>query len=155
MAKYKVIVLGIGNILRSDDQLGARVIADLGEYERRDILTIEAGTAPLHYLSELSETENLIVVDIIAGNKKPGEIYHFSSQDRPAQQKNKTQLHNLSLNQLISLAQEINDLPQSIYYYGLQGADWSWGTSLSSPVKKALPKLISLLEAKIKELTKN
>ncbi|MBM7556348.1 hydrogenase maturation protease [Halanaerobacter jeridensis] len=152
---YKVTIIGLGNILMSDDGLGATVIKQLKqETWSREILIVDCGTCPLVYLEQLSTSQHVIVIDAIKKGKPAGTIYHFNLAKHRSKNRLKRTTHNYSLPQVIALAREINNLPHTVIYYGIEPANLNLGTELSHPLRQSIPKLIRLIKKQINQLSK-
>lgn len=147
MENYKVTIIGIGNILKRDDGLGPVVIEKLEREDWRvEILIVDGGTAPLTYLKELSRSEYVIIIDAIQNGQPPGTIYQFKAAEIKTAQHSS---HNYSISQIIALARAFNNLPQTVFYYGIQPAELSFGTELSHPVKESIPHLIRTIQEQV------
>ncbi len=74
MAQRKII-LGIGNLLNTDEGVGIHAIRTLqqknsvGEFE-----IVDGGTLGLNLLPLVEETSHLLVLDAIDGHKAPGTL---------------------------------------------------------------------------------
>ena len=72
----KPLILGVGNILLSDEGVGVRVVQEL---EKRPEIQphfdiIDGGTCGMELLDAMANREHLIIVDAVLANKQPGEI---------------------------------------------------------------------------------
>ena len=150
--KYKFLVIGLGNPLRGDDGLGLKVVENLKQKKLgRGISIIKAGTAPVNYLEEIKQAQNIIGVDAIQGGKKPGSIYQLTLNDLNQQLSQYPTSHNYSLPQVVSLAKEIANRPKKSFFYGIEPEELTFKPQLSSSVKQSLPQLIEKINIKIKE----
>ncbi len=83
MAKY--VVLGIGNILLTDEGVGVRVIEAL---ERDYVLppeveVIDGGTCGMEMLEQLENLDGLVVVDCVRANQPPATPILLKGDDVP------------------------------------------------------------------------
>ena len=71
-----VVIIGIGNIIRSDDGLGIHVIRRLraSRSAMDDVEMIEGGTAGLLLLPHLASARRVIIVDAINVGQPPGTL---------------------------------------------------------------------------------
>ncbi len=85
MSLDRILVLGIGNILLSDEGAGIRVIEKLQErYEfPENVSVLDGGTLGLSLLGVISEVDHLIVVDAVRNGGKPGSLYRMEGNDLP------------------------------------------------------------------------
>src|ERR1700746_25356 len=79
----KVVVLGLGNILHSDDGAGPQVIGRLREDPRvlNNVSLIEGGTLGLELLTYIWDCSYLLVLDAVDVGKPPGTLVRMSSQE--------------------------------------------------------------------------
>ena len=75
MAEQHVMVLGVGNLLFSDEGFGIRVVEEL---ERRytfpdNVSIVDGGVLGVSLLGIMSEADHLIVVDVIRNQGAPGD----------------------------------------------------------------------------------
>ena len=77
--KQHITVLGVGNILFTDEGFGVRVIEALLEhYEFPDSVSVlDGGVLGLKLLGVISESDLLIVVDAVRNGGKPGEFHRL------------------------------------------------------------------------------
>ena len=63
----RIVVLGVGNILLTDEGVGVRVVEALGERYRLppDVELIDGGTCGMEFLEQLENLDALIVVDCV------------------------------------------------------------------------------------------
>ncbi|WP_407638091.1 hydrogenase maturation protease [Desulfotruncus alcoholivorax] len=45
------------------------------------IAVLEAGTSILYYLEEISRSQNIVIVDAVRFDNRPGRIYRFNFND--------------------------------------------------------------------------
>ena len=76
----RIVVLGIGNILLTDEGVGVRTIEAL---ERDYVLppeveVIDGGTCGMEVLDDLEDLDALLMVDAIRSGKAPGTLIHLT-----------------------------------------------------------------------------
>jgi len=71
----KVVVVGIGNPIRTDDYVGLRIVQDLQGTLPETVCLLEAETVPESYLSTIEEfhPSHVLLVDAAFLKLKPGE----------------------------------------------------------------------------------
>lgn len=81
--KPPITVLGVGNILLSDEGLGVHIIQELlDEYMFSDnVQLIDGGTMGMELLHYIGDVEQLLLVDAISGGEAPGTIYEFRHKE--------------------------------------------------------------------------
>ena len=139
----QVLILGMGNLIMSDDGLGVYAINELKKQKwPPGIAVLEVGTAIINYLEEISRSQNTIIVDAVRFGYRPGRVYRFNFNDIECCPNAALDAHDLSLPTIIKMAREIRNLPANIIIYGIEPAHVFPGSQLTEPVCKALPLLI-------------
>ena len=86
MSKNKqIMILGVGNILFSDEGVGIHVVQALGEeYLFSSNVAIEdGGVLGIRLLGIISQADDLIVVDAIRNGGPPGTLYRLDGDAIP------------------------------------------------------------------------
>ena len=143
--KYKLSIVGLGNYLMGDDGIGCELIKNFRKEKMpSDINLIEAGTAPINYLEEISHSREIIAVDAIKGGEKPGTIYRLSLED--LKETAVRDLHGFSLYNVIKISQNMTDFPVKVTIYGIEPKNIYLSLKLTMPVKKSLFKLKKVIK---------
>ena len=81
----RIVVLGAGNTLLSDEGLGVRVIERLPlRYSLPpEVGIIDAGTCGMEMLDDLEDLDALIMVDAIRAGKAPGTLIRLTAEAVP------------------------------------------------------------------------
>lgn len=75
----KTVILGVGNVLLSDEGIGVHVANELSTMELPPgVSVVEGGTDGFRLLNIITETDRLIVIDAVKGGAAPGSIYRFN-----------------------------------------------------------------------------
>jgi hydrogenase maturation protease len=100
-----IMIMGIGNLLLSDEGFGIRVIEKLErEYEfAGNISVVDGGVLGINLLGIMSEADELIVVDVIRNNGKPGDLYRIDHEDIPNRIRAKNSLHQVDFLEALTL----------------------------------------------------
>jgi len=140
--KYKMLIVGLGNYIMGDDGAGVKLIDELRNDKIPDnynIKLIEAETAPINYLKEISISKRIIAIDAVKGGEKPGTVYELGLSD--FKESGTNDLHGLTLYDVIKTAKSMTGLPDETKIYGIEPKKISFNTNLSKPVKKAISSL--------------
>ena len=79
-----VVILGVGNLLLSDEGVGVHVANKLMEMDLpAGVEVIEGGTDGFRLMNVVTEADRLIVVDAVKGGSPPGSIYRLISRMHP------------------------------------------------------------------------
>ncbi|WP_373498322.1 HyaD/HybD family hydrogenase maturation endopeptidase [Desulfococcus sp.] len=92
-----IVILGIGNILLTDEGFGIRVIQALEmDYDfSENVSVVDGGVRGIHLLGLISEADHLVVVDAVCGNSKPGTLHRIEGEEIPERIRRKNSLHQL------------------------------------------------------------
>ena len=94
----RILVLGVGNILLTDEAIGVRIVEAL---EQRYILPdyveiLDGGTAGMELLGDMANRDHLIIADAIVSKKNaPGTMMILRDEEVPALFTNKISPHQL------------------------------------------------------------
>ena len=146
-------MLGVGNILLSDEGIGVRVIEEL---QRRytfpsNVEVIDGGTGSIHLLSLIEEAEFLIVVDAVDAEESPGTVLRFTRQEDDLAIRQKTSLHQLGVLEVLNIAKVHKRCPPAVIV-GIQPKDLSPGLSLSPELGTSITRAIEAVIAELDEL---
>lgn len=140
------LILGIGNILRRDDGVGVRVIERLRGLELPEgVEVVDAGNAMLNLVDLIAGRRKVVIIDAIKAGGQPGSIYRFTPGDTRSQWQPVTSLHEIGLLEALALAHDLGIAPDNVVIVGVEPATIEWGTSLSSEVEAAVPRLVELV----------
>lgn len=140
----KALVLGLGNILLSDEGLGVRVVERLGEnyHFPLEIQVMDGGTLGLDLLPYLEGVDHLLVIDALETGEEPGTISRLVGDEVPASLSVKISPHQMGLADLLAVARLQGLYPQEVVLLGMQPGSLDPGLDLSPPVEAQVDKMI-------------
>lgn len=146
-----LLVLGIGNLIMTDDGIGVRAVQLMAERYRfpAGITILDGGTLGLDLLPKLEGVARLLVVDAIETGKPPGTVVRLSGDDVPFALETKVSPHQMGLKDLLAVASLQGCLPGELVLLGMQPARIEMGIELSPAVAAGLEPLIHTI---LKEL---
>jgi len=149
-ADTATLVLGLGNLVHSDDGVGVHAIQRLQESDRvpLGVVLIDGGTQGLSLLSHIAGFNRMIVVDAVDVGEAPGTVIRIEGKalnDLPG----KPSVHQLGFADLMMALKLLGDLPDEVIVFGIQPESTAWSAELTPAVKKGLPNLV---EAVLKQL---
>jgi hydrogenase maturation protease len=138
------LVLGIGNLVMSDDGIGVRVIQQLSACFRfpDGVALLDGGTLGLDLLPRLEGVERLLVVDAVDIGKTPGTLARLSGDDVPIVLETKVSPHQMGLKDLLAVAMLQGFAPLEMVLWGVQPEKIEMGVDLSNAVAGALDALV-------------
>ncbi len=145
MASERIVVLGMGNLLRSDEGLGVRALHRLIErYTIPDqIMTIDGGTLGLDLMSYLEDAGHLLVLDAAITDGPPGTLLRLEGSEVPVYLGIKTSPHEISLPDLLAVLTLRDVAPTEVVVLGMQPATIALGWDLSPVVAAHLDTLVA------------
>ena len=147
-----VLILGVGNLLLTDDGFGVHVINALRELPLPPNVTlIEAGIVSHQLIPQFHAADLLIFIDAVEAGDTPGSIFRFRPEDMQFMSQLKVSLHDMSLIDVLHMTALTGDRPETIII-AVQPKDVrTCSMELNDEVKAVIPKVIDLVFAELKE----
>ncbi|MFZ5943099.1 MAG: HyaD/HybD family hydrogenase maturation endopeptidase [Bacillota bacterium] len=148
----KILVLGIGNVLLTDDGLGPLVIRELEQnYQNPQVSFLDGGTLGLDLLAYVEGYSSLLVIDALDVGEEPGTVFFWEGRTLDGISPQMS-FHQVGVRELLH-AVKLLDIDLQVALMGIQVADVSWGMELSPQVKQGVPllkeKVIKYLHTKL------
>jgi hydrogenase maturation protease len=148
-APAPTLVLGLGNLLLSDDGVGLRLLADLRREagENSQVEFVDGGTQGLALLGYVAGCPRLVILDAIDLGAPPGSVHVLAGQgiDQLGTRLGNT-AHEGGALQILAMANLLGQAPGRVTIVGVEPALVRTGVGLSPAVESALPR--ALAEAK-------
>jgi hydrogenase maturation protease len=146
----RTVVLGLGNLIRSDDAIGLFALKQLEQDTRlsQDVSLVEGGTKGLELVPYICDASRLLVLDAVDVGAAAGSIFRIAGKELHSIPGNAS-VHELALSDLLNALRMMGQEPEEVVLLGVQPATTELGTTLSTPAQKALP---ALIEAALMEL---
>jgi len=147
----KTLILGVGNLLLSDDGVGVRVIQKLQEEHTlpAEVETVDGGTCGLDLLHFLEGVDHLIVVDAANLGLPPGTIKRLEGEAVPAFLSQKVSPHEINLPELLFSAKLTGIYPKKVVVFGIQPQTIETSLDLSPPVAAQVDELVERVLAEL------
>jgi hydrogenase maturation protease len=140
-----VRIIGVGNVLCTDDGLGPFAIAALeAEYEFPEgVEVLDVGTPGLDFTPYLSEARMVMVLDTVRGDEAPGTLRLIRDEEIVAKPPpSRMSPHEPGLREAL-MATELSECsPDEVLLIGVVPASIDQGTRLSDPVRESVPEVI-------------
>ena len=151
MEQKRILILGIGNILFTDEGVGIRVIERLQQlYEFPDnVSIIDGGVLGLGLLSFLTEADYLVVVDAVKKGGEPGSLYRLEGDEVPKRILAKNSLHQVDFLETLMSCQILDKVPETVIL-GIEPLDIETLSIELTP--KIQAKVDTLVDMVLKEL---
>jgi len=148
----KIVILGVGNLLLSDEGVGVHVATELMKTKLPpEVSVVEGGTDGFRLLNVITEADRLIVIDAVRGGAEPGSIYRFDIDDvRNCPSGFKTSVHQIGILEVIDLSELIGKRPHTTII-GIEPKSLEMGMELSPEIKSKVPRMIDLIFEELKK----
>lgn len=149
----KIVILGIGNVLLSDEGLGVRVIKILEDFFLfpEEVELVDGGVGGFFLIPYVEKAKKLLIVDAIKGDGPPGTFYKFKKEELPSNIVEKLSLHELSFKDILFLVSLRGKMPEEVIILGLEPKVLELGNSLSLELRKNLKRLIEEILIQLKD----
>jgi len=159
----RILVAGVGNVLRGDDGFGVEVAQALTRARRGDdvVNILEAGIAGIPLVQELMDGyDALIIADAVDRGGAPGTVYLIEPEvadpamlDPAALHASLADAHYTEPSKVLVLAKALGVLPPRVFLVGCQPAGYDeLGAELSAPVRDAVGVAVSRIESLVADL---
>lgn len=140
----ETLILGIGNLVMTDDGIGVRVVQELARRYQftADVKVLDGGTLGLDLLPHLEGVGRLLIIDAVMTSDPPGTIVRLEGDRIPAVFATKLSPHQMGLQDLLAVAELMGHAPAEMVLLGVQPADLELGDALSPAVAECLEPLI-------------
>ncbi len=149
----KIAVLGIGNILLSDDGVGVHAINrleksyDFPAYVR----LIDGGTKGLDLLPLIERLDKVLIIDASNFKKEPGTIDIVEGDKIPAFLSTKLSVHQIGLPDMLFAARLMEITPSDMCLIGIQPKSMETGIQLSEEISRQMKPLLERVVQKLQE----
>ncbi|HXW57819.1 MAG TPA: hydrogenase maturation protease [Candidatus Cybelea sp.] len=138
------LIVGIGNLYRRDDAVGIAIVRRLRPRVPADVRVVEETGEGTRLVEVWRGASSVILIDAVQSGAPPGTIHRLDArtQQIPAEWF-RCSSHAFSLAQAIELGRALDQLPQRVVLYGIEGLNFEAGEALSRPVEMAIDAVVS------------
>jgi hydrogenase maturation protease len=152
MQNPHILVLGVGNVLMSDEGAGVHCVHRLSDmYSFSDnVELLDGGTLGTRLLGPMSAAAIMIVIDVALQGCAPGAVSRLSLEDVRERSTDKHSMHELSFSETLFIAEAMAMLPPTVII-AIEPQDMTTiSTNLTSPVAEKLEELCGRVLDEIK-----
>ncbi len=145
--RQRILVLGVGNVLLTDEGVGIRVLKELeARYDfPPNVRLVDGGVLGLSLMGTMMEADQVIVIDAVRGGDEPGTLYLFDWDAKPEHIQYKDSLHQIDLMETMGALPLICE-PPKVTVLGVEYQDIdNWGLALTPKVEKAVEPLLKMV----------
>jgi hydrogenase maturation protease len=150
----QVTILGVGNILLSDEGVGVRVVEYLDQrYDfERNVQVVDGGVLGVRLMGVIGSTDFLIVVDAVSNRGAPGTLYRLADDQVPRRVLAKQSMHQLDLPEVLALCAAIDKNPQ-VVVVGVEPQDiTTMDIELTPAIAAKVPELAAMVLSELDAL---
>lgn len=148
----RILVLGVGNVLYTDEGIGVRCVESLEQaYEFSPNVTLmDGGTLGIKLMGPIMDCDFLIVTDAVLGDGPPGSLYRLTGDDLRQSLAFKNSMHDTDLCDTLVQCGLCGNRPDAVII-GMEPEDYNtMSPELSSKSDESMPEMI---KAVLKEVT--
>ena len=141
----KVLVLGVGNPILSDDGVGIHVARELKKREMPGVDVEELAASGLELLDVVRGYDKVVIIDAIQTTKgKPGGLYILEEKDFEKSIHGSSP-HGINIATALALGRKLvpNEMPKEVVFFAVEAEDLvNVSEKLTPKVAKALPGIV-------------
>ena len=140
-SKKKVVVIGLGNVLLSDEGIGVHIVRQLSNRQDEFPLVefIDAGSAGMNLLHLIANRKKAIIIDCAKMGAstgrltaEPGTMKRFTANEVQSVKKLiHFSLHEVDILKVINLSKQLGECPGEVVFFGVEPASLKPGQKLS------------------------
>ncbi len=153
----RIVVLGVGNILLSDEGIGVRTVEKLmRDYVLPpEVEVIDGGTSAMEMLEDLGHADHLIIVDAVRSGKPPATIVRMAGAEVPVFFRTKLSPHQVGLSDVLATLVLMGEQPGTTTVIGIEPESLALGMELTPVVARQLPQVVGLVKNELNQLGMN
>jgi hydrogenase maturation protease len=150
----RIVVLGVGNILLSDEGIGVRAVEKLQlDFDLPpEVVVIDGGTTGMEMLEDLSNADHIIIIDAVRSGKAPASIIRLVGEQVPVFFRTKLSPHQIGLSDVLATLELIGEQPGGVTVIGIEPVSLETGMALTQQVDALLPEIVHLVVTELSQL---
>ncbi|HTJ45791.1 MAG TPA: HyaD/HybD family hydrogenase maturation endopeptidase [Kofleriaceae bacterium] len=142
--RIDVLVLGLGNLLCSDDGAGVAVVQALASSwgAPKGVRVVDGGTLGMDLIAIVAASDRVIVVDAIAGDGPPGTLVRLAGEEVPRAVQTRLSAHQVGVADLLAGVAWLDEMPREVVIVGVVPASTDVGYGCTPAVAASLPALV-------------
>jgi hydrogenase maturation protease len=157
IAMKPFLIIGMGNLLRSDDGAGIRAVnllLDSGPLPHW-VEAVDAGSYPLDLTATVAGRKWIVAIDAVEASAPPGSIFRFPASQMANTANSLFAVHEAGLHEALAAVRALGERPR-VDIVGIVPADAkSMSAELTPAVKAALPEAVKVVRSLLHEYQKS
>jgi hydrogenase maturation protease len=149
-----VVILGLGNILLTDEGVGVRIAEMAAERLALPpgVEVVDGGTTGMDLLDTLADRDHVIVTDAVKTGAPPGTVVRLTGDQVPAFFRQRMSPHQLALSDVLATLKLAEAAPKTVTVIGVVPRNLSLGLELTPETAEAAEKALDLLRDELASL---
>lgn len=156
MQQSKTLIIGIGNAYRCDDSVGLHLARKIDAMAMTNVEVAETSGEGATLIEMIKERSEVLIFDAVSSQAEAGTAFRFEAhhEEIPTKFFNYS-THAFSLAEAIEMARALNQLPERLIVYGIEGKDFGSGRQMSPEVEQAMPQVLAKARKDIETLNQS
>ncbi len=153
--RARILILGVGNILLSDEGVGVRTVEQLEKIHAfpEEVELLDGGTSGMELISHIENREHLWIIDAVKqAGLQPGDTIRIDLDDPPAYFQQKITPHQLGLSDVLAAASLTDCLPEHIRLYGIVPLSLDTGIDLTEAARRGMEEVVGRIRGDLQEM---
>ena len=123
--EQRILILGVGNILFSDEGIGVCAVEYLREHATLpdNVVLMDGGTLGMRLMDAIMDCDLLIVLDAVLGEGAPGSLYQLEGEQLRNSLSFRDSMHQLDLVDTLVFCELAGNRPKAVVI-GMEPADY-------------------------------
>lgn len=150
----RLLVLGVGNLLRADDGVGVHAVQALAQepWPAEAVDFLDGGTFTQDIFHLFQQYRHVLVLDALHGGKAPGTIYRLSERELRHNDAQRLSIHDIDLLDSLQMAELLGNRP-ALTVLGIEPAAIDqWSMELSPALQAVFPQYLEAARREIVRL---
>ena len=136
-------IIGVGNVMRGDDGVGILAVRRLRE-RLPEARIVESSGDFADILDVMEGEDGLILIDAMRCPAAPGTVHRIDGHaGQFPTNLFRTSSHAVGVAEAMELARALGRLPGHLVFYGIAGAQFAPGDSISAAVRRGLTEVVA------------
>jgi len=149
--RIPLLVLGLGNVLCTDDGAGVVALHRLRRawHMAEGVVTVDGGTLGLALLPMIERAERVLMIDAVRGDGPPGSPVRITGDEVSPAVYERLSPHQIGVADLLSGAAMLGRYPSEVVIVGVVPASVDLGFERTPAVEASLPDLVTRVVAEL------
>ncbi len=147
----RAVVLGVGNILLSDEGIGVHAVNALAAHYEipREVEVVDGGTSAMDCLDQIAECDLLLIADCVRSGREPGSLVRLGDGELQAFFRTRISPHQVGLSDVLATLL-LHDLsPAQTVLIGAEPKSFALGMEPTLELAAILPAMVEALAAEL------